>query len=249
MSGTKRAAVEYKSGPLTIERVIEGRLEGYASTFGNVDRGRDRCVKGCFTDTLRDMREKGGRFPWMLYGHDTDKIVGEFESMEEDDRGLRVVGKLWLDDAPHPELAKMIVRAIQSKAGPMGMSIGYRTKLYDFDKDGIRNIKAAELLEVSLVPIPMNPDATVSRFKSASNGDLPGIRAVEAALRDEFGFSRAQAECIATHGYKHFLATQAAREEPASGDGSRASSRDEERMAAAVAALRRNIQVMRGNDA
>ncbi len=37
----------------------DGTLEGYASTFGNIDLGADVVVKGAFTDTIGNIKAHG----------------------------------------------------------------------------------------------------------------------------------------------------------------------------------------------
>jgi hypothetical protein len=77
-----------------------------------------------------------------------------------------------------------------------GLSIGYRTLDHDYDSDGNRLIKEAELWEVSVVSLPMNPLAQVAHVKSqlSERGEfVPSIREFEGILR-EVGCSKSVAK-------------------------------------------------------
>jgi hypothetical protein len=80
--------------------------------------------------------------------------------MEEDSNGLYVKGVL--ADTP---LGNEIHTLLGMKA-VSGLSIGYITRDQDFDNDGVRLIKDADLLETSIVSIPMNPKAQIAHTKS-----------------------------------------------------------------------------------
>jgi hypothetical protein len=63
-------------------------------------------------------------------------------------------------------------------------------------KSGFRQLKAIKLHEISPVTFAMNPQARIDGVKS-----LDTIRAYEAFLRDEGGFSHAQAKALASRGW------------------------------------------------
>ena len=85
---TKAGAV-----PLDLKAVAEdGEFEGYLSTFGNVDRGMDMVMPGAFRRTLKERKLSSIK---LLRDHDTRKVIGKWLSMDEDDRGLKVRGKLF----------------------------------------------------------------------------------------------------------------------------------------------------------
>ena len=80
-------------------------------------------------------------------------------SMSESTKGLEVKGVLAntaLGDEMHTLLQMGAIR---------GLSIGYRTESADYNADGVGLPKEIELWEVSLVSLPMNPDAQVSSVK------------------------------------------------------------------------------------
>lgn len=150
------------------------KFEGYASTFGNVDRGGDIVVKGAFKDSIKDLKSRAVNVPGTdmqklmpaLWQHDCREPIGSFVEMEEDDRGLFVKGILPKDD----DLVRGRVMP-QMKAGSVSdMSIGFLIEELSFegeDEDIVRKLKKIQLFETSLVTIPMNTEANITEFKSA----------------------------------------------------------------------------------
>ena len=159
-----------------------GTFTGYGSTFGNVDLGKDRVIKGAFKDAIATYL-KAKQMPAMFWQHDARMPIGDWHEVEEDDKGLRVKGRLWIGKGiPEAERAYCMLRG----TGPKGLSIGYVPKLHDKDDKGVRNLKAVDLPEISVVGYGMNPKATVSGIKAAdSHLDLDAILAkVRGPMRD-----------------------------------------------------------------
>lgn len=146
------------------------RFEGYASTFGNVDRGGDVVVAGCFDKCIAGMRKnsvaiKGTDYRKLmpiLWQHKGDMPIGSFYFIEPDSKGLYVKGIMPKED----DFVRSRVMP-QMKIGSVSdMSIGFMIDDMDW-KDDVRYIKQAELFETSLVTIPMNPKANVTGYKAA----------------------------------------------------------------------------------
>ena len=158
-----------------------GRFSGYASIFGNKDLGNDVVEKGAFTSSLRKKSPKQIK---MLFMHKTDEPIGVYEKMEEDEKGLRVEGKLALGTQRGKEVYELM------KMGAIdGLSIGYKVdaKGYHYDDDGKkRRLKNVDLMEISAVTFPMNPKARIRKVKGAECT----IREWEEMLRDVAGLSR-----------------------------------------------------------
>jgi HK97 family phage prohead protease len=135
-----------------------GEFEGYASTYGNVDKGNDICVKGCFDETLSVKS-----FPALCWQHEIKEVVGEWLEMKSDAKGLLVKGRVWIN--------KGIARAEQAWLmltgnGPRGLSIGFVAKAATRAKSGVRMITKALLKEISVVTYPMNTEAQIISTKS-----------------------------------------------------------------------------------
>jgi HK97 family phage prohead protease len=147
----------HKSFPLKIEVKDDNTrtVEGWASTFGNKDLGGDIILPGAFADSLKD------RKPKMLWQHNTDQVIGVWDTATETDQGLYVKGRI-LDTTLGNDAYKL------AQAGAIdSMSIGYSTIDANTDYDtGIRTLKKLELYEVSLVTFPMNEKATITAVKA-----------------------------------------------------------------------------------
>ena len=168
----------------------EGLFEGYASTH-SVDRGGDRVEQGAFDRSLARYKARNQR-PKMLWQHDPSKVIGVWDDMYQDAKGLFVKGRL-LKETQLGKEAHVLMRA----GAIDSMSIGYRTIDADYEGDDaeIRVLKELDLFEVSVVTFPMNPDAVVTDVKR-----IDSIRDVERLLRDG-GVPNAMAKLIASHGF------------------------------------------------
>jgi HK97 family phage prohead protease len=177
--------------PLEIKQLKGREFEGHGSVFGNVDLGGDVVVPGAFKKSLAQHR-KAGSLPALFWMHDPTRVAGKWLDMDEDEQGLKVKGVL----APTP-LGEEIHVLLKMEA-VKGLSIGYRTIDQDWDKHGNRLIKEAELWEVSVVSLPMNPLAQVAHVKSrlSEKGEyVPTAKEFERTLRDA-GCSRSVAKTI-----------------------------------------------------
>ncbi len=170
-----------------------GRFEGFASTYGNIDRGNDIVASGAFTASLKARPIEKVK---MLLHHDTRNPIGVWESAKSTKEGLFVTGQLVLETQAGAETYALLKRGILD-----AMSIGFRTveDSWNRDKD-IRTINKADLMEISIVTFPMNESATINAVKAANN--IKTIRDFEEFLRDVGGFSNKAAKAIASGGYK-----------------------------------------------
>jgi len=186
-----RGSMSYRAYPLDLKGDVvseEGIFEGYGAAFGNRDSYDDIIIEGAFADSIRRHNGRGPTVK-MLWQHDPTQPIGTWTDMSEDNKGLRVIGKLELEVQRARE-AYILMRA---KALD-GLSIGYMTKKYERDEEtGIRKLLVIDLWETSPVTFPANTRARVRRVKSA--------RELEEALRDA-GFSKREATAFASHGFQ-----------------------------------------------
>jgi hypothetical protein len=125
------------------------RFAGYAAVFGRVDRGGDVVRAGAFARSLA----RGGTSVPLLWQHRPDRPIGRIEYLKEDGRGLRVIGRL-SEGAAGREAAALL------KEGAVGgLSFGYRVRKAHGETP--RELRELELVEVSLVTLPMQPKARV----------------------------------------------------------------------------------------
>lgn len=145
-----------------------GYIEGYASTFGNVDQGLDVVDRGAFSKTIKD---KNGVFP-ILIDHDPSKPFGWNLSASEDDYGLKVKGEVNLITEEQKNRYALSKRALDLGT-KCGLSIGYSTikSEPDTEQPQVRHLKELKLWEYSHVTFPMNTMASVTAAKFAHLGN------------------------------------------------------------------------------
>jgi len=156
----------------------DGTFSGYASTFGNVDSYYDMVMPGAFTESLKT---KPINDVFMLAEHNYNEVpIGDWLEAVENEKGLFVQGRLDREDPEGERIYNAMKKGRLSK-----MSIGYRTVDATPTKDGIRQLNKVDLMEISIVKFPANPQATITAVKSPKlNIDI-----LRESLRD-LGFTR-----------------------------------------------------------
>ena len=132
-----------------------GTISGLAWKFGQGDRIGDWIEPGAFKTASMPIP--------MLFGHDQNDPVGAWTEAKETSEGYEVKGTLLIDDLPR---ARQIHALVKSGA-VRGLSLGFGIKDAVARKGGGRTIRSLDLVELSLVSIPMHPAARVTSAKSA----------------------------------------------------------------------------------
>lgn len=132
------------------------RFAGYAAIFDRPDRGGDVVRAGAFERTLR----RGAAAVPLLWQHDSGRPIGRVEYLREDKRGLRVIARLSGGAAGREAAALLKDGAVR------GLSFGYRVRAASgpstgSGRMGLRELRELDLVEVSLVTLPMQPKARV----------------------------------------------------------------------------------------
>lgn len=185
--------LQHKNFTLEVKAADDRTIEGWASTFGNVDSDNDIIARGAFADSLKL------KMPKMLWQHRTDSPIGIWTECKETEAGLYIKGRI-LDTALGEDAHKLaIAGAIDS------MSIGFTTKTFTVDREAnTRIIQSVDLWEVSLVTFPANPMARITGVKNA-DGTLMTERMFEEFLRDVGKLSQQEAKTVVSKGYKSLL--------------------------------------------
>jgi HK97 family phage prohead protease len=119
------------------------RFAGYAAVFDRQDSGGDVVRRGAFGEVI----QRAGEVPLLL--QHKGQPVGRIEHLSEDWRGLRVIAEV------ADRRARDLVRR-----GLRGLSFGYRVR--EARSAGtLRELRALDLVEVSLVARPMQKLARV----------------------------------------------------------------------------------------
>lgn len=132
------------------------RFAGYAAVFDRPDRGGDVVRAGAFERSL----ERGAASVPLLWQHKDGRSIGRIEYLKEDRRGLRVIARL--SDGPAGRAAAAALR----EGRVAGLSFGYNIRRA---KRGTpRELTELELVEISLVTVPMQPKARVHALEPGS---------------------------------------------------------------------------------
>ncbi len=143
-----------------------GAISALAWPFATADRVGDMIQKGAFAGVTLPLP--------MLFGHDQNDPVGVWEEAEEKVDGLHLKGRLLVDDLPRASEVRALVQA----GAVRGISIGFLTTKATPRKPRGRNITGLNLMEASLVTLPMHPGARITSAK-----DAVGALRITAALQ------------------------------------------------------------------
>lgn len=142
----------------------DGIFEGYCSVFGNLDSDNEVIDKGAFKGIA------GAANVPILFSHDRTRPVGWNIEAKEDDRGLRIKGRLMVD-TEDGRTAQSFLKLGLEVGGQPGLSIGFTVPNGGEyrDSEGIRHFREVALKEYSIVVFPANAEARVTAAKSAAN--------------------------------------------------------------------------------
>jgi uncharacterized protein len=142
-----------------------GMVKGYLSVFGNTDLGGDVVKSGAFKRSLEHL---GGKTVFMLdHGYKTSEVLGVLE-LEEDERGLKMLGKINLKTSQGRDAFETI--KFQTENGvPIGASIGYEPVKYNRNSAGGYDLEEVKLAEGSVTPFPMNTEAMITEASKRYN--------------------------------------------------------------------------------
>jgi len=176
---------EYLDVPFEIKAssiLDDGTFEGYGSMFGGEpDAYGDIVVKGAFKDSLAAGGRNGTGIA-MLWQHDPKQPIGVYKEIEEDKKGLHLIGKLTRGVQKADE-----AHLLMKDGALKGLSIGYDVQDYSIEEDKklnkrTRYLKKVELWEISPVTFPAAVRAQITNVKAIEEAKTE--RELEAALRD-----------------------------------------------------------------
>ena len=154
----------YMNSVIELDTVTpSGIFEGYASVFDDTDNVNDRVIKGAFEASLKQHKSKG-TMPPLLWQHDTGEPIGKWQEIYEDNHGLYVKGRLFIQDILRARQAYRLM----SEDALTGLSIGFRArKSHRNPKTGERILSQVDLLEISLVTFPALESARIKKIRKS----------------------------------------------------------------------------------
>lgn len=171
--------IQFKSFKADAFDYENGTVEGYASTFGNIDKVNDVVSPGAFKTALLNGPERV-RFLWE---HDRKEVIGVIEELKEDNRGLRFKARFAGTQRAQETRELMKMGAVDS------FSIGYRViqeQAGSHKGKSVNFLKEVQLLEVSCVAWPCNVEARMSAIKSELDERFDGLTLDQQALVGKF---------------------------------------------------------------
>lgn len=155
-----------------IEGGQPGEFEGYGAVFSNADSHGDVIVPGAFAESLAQHKAKG-TMPGLFAEHSAftggDPLpIGAWTDMSEDERGLRVKGRLSALDTDHGRR----IRSLMQDGALKGLSIAYTVPAGGSTRgtkagEPLRTLKKVNLESVDIVRSPSNFSARIDAIKSA----------------------------------------------------------------------------------
>jgi HK97 family phage prohead protease len=166
----------YASVPFSVTKATEENdenyvVEGFASTFHNVDLQGDIIEPGAFTDSIERLKanvlkNNGGPLVPALFNHNMDRVVGGFRELRETDLGLE--SKAFLPKSSTFVSGELMPQVRARNIG--GMSIGFYIDDRRWEGE-IRHISKVSLIEISFTPFPANPAARIVDAKTLLTSD------------------------------------------------------------------------------
>lgn len=161
-----------------------GEFTCYGNVYNYLDHAGDVTLPGAF-DASIEFHKENGTMPVFLFNHEDNMVVGKWISMEADDTGLLLKGKINLET----ELGKQIYQNL--KAGDLdSFSIQYET-LEEEKRDGINYLIAVHVVEISVVTFACNEASLLidikSRYKKSKEDVIETVKEDE---QDEPIFSK-----------------------------------------------------------
>lgn len=161
-----------------------GEFKGYAACFGNIDSHGDVIQPGAFRHSLEERKAQGRPIPMhVMHRLMGDGLpVGVWKVVEEDERGLRVEGKISGMNTDQGRLT--YERMVDGAFG--GLSIGYKVRpdgaiLGKGNGQPKRTLVNLWLSEISLVDEPSNSMTRIDEIKAAVRDEMGGAKMQAAA--------------------------------------------------------------------
>lgn len=163
--------MEFKALDFEIKSISEkGVFEGIAIPYDNVDLGQDRALKSI------SLRNAGKTSIPYLWQHDNTIPIGKVDLIGGT-KGIELKGQLFLENNEQgiPLIPEAHKAYVLMKNGLLKNSIGYKTLDYQYtkvDNKTVRDLKDIDIMEVSAVTFPMNPEAAITAVKSKEGDNM-----------------------------------------------------------------------------
>lgn len=150
-----KLGMKYKSFALEDVNVDSRKISGYAAVFNNVDKVKDKLIKGCFSKSIaeRGPQSNANDKIILLWQHDQKEPLGKITKLEETDEGLyfeAIIDEIEIGDRALKQLESGTLNQFS-----IGFSYDWEKYRYDSEND-CNIISEVKLYEISIVTIGCN---------------------------------------------------------------------------------------------
>jgi HK97 family phage prohead protease len=183
----QRIELEFDSALTAAEVLEDGYIKGTAST-PSTDLMGHKVLKGAFDKSIQRKGLNGKDGIKLLDHHKSDRPVGNIKKLETVGDALKIEAQFFSNVSYAQDLYE-----VSKQIGGLNFSVGFELEDFEFveekkSKDGeYLIIKQGNLIEVSVVTFPAQPDATMDFVKSHET-----LSELEKALAAEFCRSRSE---------------------------------------------------------
>ena len=147
-----------------------GEISGFASIYNNVDLQDDVMEPGAVTKSLAYWGRSAAKVPLLdWHGSTLGALIGSVKELKSTPLGL------WFRAGFSGDPAAQSARKKAQEGHLSGVSIGYLPIKQSFKQLGDRTVRVLHeirLMEISLTPVPANPEAQVASVKSVAGIDV-----------------------------------------------------------------------------
>lgn len=165
-----KIGMQYKAFEVQNFDADSRKISGYAAIFNNIDKVKDKLIKGCFSKSIteRGPQSDANDKIIFLWQHDQREPIGRITDLREDDNGLYF--EAVLDEI---ELGDRALKQLES--GTLNQfSIGFSYVHENCEWDSEENcfvVKEVKLYEISVVSIGCNGQTRYLGLKSVEDYD------------------------------------------------------------------------------
>jgi len=168
----------------------DGQITAYLTTFGNLDVVNDVIMPGALDKFVEKFNNGEAGVLRMLFQHERMEIIGTWDKLEIDAKGVIGTGTLFADVSRGKDVKVLLKRGVLN-----AVSIGFKASKYEYNEFDGRDFHEIELTETSVVDTGANNQALIISVKNEDGG--VNVRNLETVLRDA-GLSRREAKQISS---------------------------------------------------
>lgn len=180
-----------------VSSIPDGFIAGIASTPSTDSHGHKVLAKA-FDDSIKKKGLSGPAGIKLLAGHDWNKVAGQIKRLDTVNNNLLLEAQLYLDVSYVKDLYTVV-----KNNGGLSFSVGFSLEEFEFndvmenDDDPWLIVQKGDLMEVSVVTFPSQPEAQMTFVKMFGNENIDELETMtefeKALVADGLCNNRSQA--------------------------------------------------------